>query len=55
MWKDIWVDLQEPEAILTVSQVLAHKVLPPLGTQEADALAQVVGNQQVSTQSSLSA
>ena len=41
MWKDIWVCLQEPEAVLTLFQLPAHKVLTPLGNQEVSALAQV--------------
>ena len=41
MWKDIWVHLQEPEAVLTVFHLLAYKVLTPPGNQEADALAWV--------------
>ena len=38
---DIWVCLQEPEAILPVFHVLARKALTPPGNQEADALAWV--------------
>lgn len=41
MWKNIWVLLQEPEAVLTVFHVLTHKaqILPE--NQEADTLGQV--------------
>ena len=43
MWKDLWVHLEEPEAVLTVFHISAHKVLtsphPPLpGNQEVDDL-----------------
>lgn len=38
LWKDIWVYLQESEVVLTVFHVLVHKVLPPAGCQEANAL-----------------
>lgn len=38
IWKDIWVHLQEPEAVLTVIHVITHKALIPAGNQEADAL-----------------
>ena len=41
MWKDIWVCLKEPEAILTVFHILAYKALIPLGNKEADTLALV--------------
>lgn len=39
MWKDIWVHLPEPEAILIVFHILARKVLTSPGDQEAGALA----------------
>lgn len=41
MWKDSGVCLQEPEAVLTVFHILAHRVLVASSKQEADALAQV--------------
>ena len=41
IWKDIWVRLQESEAILTTFHASARKALKPPGKQEADALAQV--------------
>lgn len=37
-WKDIWIYLQEPEAILTISHILAYKVLTLPGHQETEAL-----------------
>lgn len=37
IWKDIWVHLQEPQAVLIVFHVPAHKALTPSGNQEADA------------------
>lgn len=40
-WKDIWAHLQEPEVVLTVFHIPAHKALTPPGNQEADALAQI--------------
>ena len=40
-WKNIWVHLQEPEAVLIVFHVLAHKALTHPGSLEADALAWV--------------
>lgn len=39
MWKDVWVHLQKPEAVLTVFHILAHKMLTPSDNQEADVLA----------------
>ena len=40
MWKDIWVHLQEPEAILAAFHVPAYKELTFPGNHKADALAQ---------------
>lgn len=37
IWKDIWVHLQEPQAVLIIFHVPAHKALTPPGNQEADA------------------
>ena len=37
IWRDIWVHLQEPQAVLIVFHVPAHKALTPPGNQEADA------------------
>lgn len=39
--ENIWVFLQEPETVLTVFYVLAHKVPTLPGNQEADTLGQV--------------
>ena len=39
MWKDIWVHLQEPSAVLTVFHIPAHEALTAPGNQEADVLA----------------
>ena len=41
MWKNIWVHLQEPGAVLTVFHILAYKVLTLTGNREADALGRV--------------
>lgn len=41
MWKDVWVHLQKPEAVLTVFHIPAHKVLTPSDNQEPDVLAGV--------------
>lgn len=43
MWRDKWVDLQEPEAVLCVFHFPAQKTLKPLGNLELDTLAQVQG------------
>lgn len=40
IWKDIWVSLQEPEAVFAICRIPIHKVLTPVGNQEANALAQ---------------
>lgn len=40
MWKDIWVYLQDPEVVVTVFHILAHKALTALGNQAADAPAE---------------
>lgn len=39
MWKDIWVCLQEPEAVLTVFHIQALKALTYSGNGAVDALA----------------
>lgn len=36
MWKDDWVYLQKPEAVLTVFPIPAHEVLTPSDNKEAD-------------------
>ena len=41
MERHFWAHLQEPEAVLTVFHIPAHKALTPPGNQEADALAQI--------------
>ena len=41
MWEDIWICLQEPEAVLTVPHVLAHKMLTAPDNQESNTLAWV--------------
>ena len=40
VWRDTWVCLQEPEAILILFRIPARKALTPPGNQEADAPAQ---------------
>lgn len=41
MWKDISVHLQEPETVLAVFSIPAHKALAHPDYKEADVLAQV--------------
>lgn len=38
VWRDVWVHRQEPEVVLTVFHILAHKALTPSANQEADTL-----------------
>ena len=40
VWRDIWVHLQEPEAVLAVFHVWGHEALTPPDSQKADAPAQ---------------